>query len=49
MAREIAASFNKKLNKINFKNLTDLINNNKISINIKNENCQRYSASIIKM
>ena len=47
MAREIAASFNKKLNKINFKNLTDLINN-KLSININSENCQRYSASIIR-
>ena len=47
MAREIAASFNKILNKINFKNFTDL-NSNTININIKSENCKRYSASIIK-
>uniref|UniRef100_UPI00288A1CF2 phenylalanine--tRNA ligase subunit beta n=1 Tax=uncultured Parvimonas sp. TaxID=747372 RepID=UPI00288A1CF2 len=48
MAREISASFDKELNKINLKNLKEIGNKSSLNINISAENCKRYSASIIK-
>lgn len=48
MAREISASFDKELNKINLKNLKEIENKSSLNINISAENCKRYSASIIK-
>ena len=48
MAREIAASFDKKLNPINVKNLKEIENKSLLNININSENCRRYSASIVK-
>lgn len=48
MSREIAASFNKKLNEINIKDLKNINNSSLLEINISSDNCKRYSASIIK-
>ena len=49
MSREIAASFNKKLNEINIKDLKNINNSSSLlEINISSDNCKRYSASIIK-
>lgn len=48
MSREIAASFNKKLNEIDVIDLKNFENKSSLNINISSENCKRYSASIIK-
>lgn len=48
MSREIAASFNKKLNEIDVMDLKKIENKSSLNINISSENCKRYSASIIK-
>ncbi|MFT4451655.1 phenylalanine--tRNA ligase subunit beta [Parvimonas sp. G1425] len=48
MSREIAASFNKKLNEINIKDLKNINNSSLLKINISSDNCKRYSASIMK-
>ena len=49
ISREIAASFNKKLNEINIKDLKNINNSSSLlEINISSDNCKRYSASIIK-
>lgn len=48
MAREIAASFDKKLNPINVKNLKEIENKSLLNITIHSDNCKRYSASIVK-
>lgn len=48
MSREIAASFNKKLNEINIKDLKNINNSSLLEINISSDNCKRYSASIVK-
>lgn len=48
MAREIAASFDKKLNPINVKNLKEIENKSLLNITIHSDDCKRYSASIVK-
>lgn len=48
MAREIAASFDKKLNPINIKNLKEIENKSLLNITIHSDDCKRYSASIVK-
>ena len=48
MAREIAASFDKKLNPINVKNLKKIENKSLLNITIHSDDCKRYSASIVK-
>lgn len=48
MAREIAASFDKKLNPINVKNLKEIKNKSLLNITIHSDDCKRYSASIVK-
>ncbi|MEB3072212.1 phenylalanine--tRNA ligase subunit beta [Parvimonas sp. C2] len=48
MAREIAASLNKKLKPINFIDIKKIENKSQLNINIHSENCRRYSASIVK-
>lgn len=48
MAREIAASFEKKLNPINVKNLKEIENKSLLNITIHSDDCKRYSASIVK-
>ncbi|WP_462246854.1 phenylalanine--tRNA ligase subunit beta [Parvimonas micra] len=48
MAREIAASFDKKLNPINVKNLKEIENKSLLNITIHSGDCKRYSASIVK-
>lgn len=48
MAREIAASFDKKLNPINVKNLKEIENKSLLNITIHSNDCKRYSASIVK-
>lgn len=48
MAREIAASFDKKLNPINGKNLKEIENKSLLNITIHSDDCKRYSASIVK-
>lgn len=48
MAREIAASFDKKLNPVNLKNLKEIENKSLLNITIHSDDCKRYSASIVK-
>ena len=48
MAREIAASFDKKLNPINVKNLKEIENKSLLNITIHSDDCKRYSASIVR-
>ena len=48
MAREIAASFDKKLNPINVNNLKEIENKSLLNITIHSDDCKRYSASIVK-
>ncbi|MEB3011472.1 phenylalanine--tRNA ligase subunit beta [Parvimonas sp. D2] len=48
MAREIAASFNEKLNPVNLMDTKEIENKSSLNININSENCRRYSASIVK-
>lgn len=48
MAREIAASFNEKLNPVNLMDIKEIENKSSLNININSENCRRYSASIVK-